>query len=75
MSSINVQLQHFHGPESYIPAMHRLTDIAKNNNFTTGDKFGTAWSKIFATWVTDEVKYGLKICFAVLHLRFLANRC
>jgi len=32
-----------------------MIGISKDVNFTTGDKFSTAWSKIFATWVTDEV--------------------
>ncbi|KAK5643298.1 hypothetical protein RI129_007143 [Pyrocoelia pectoralis] len=55
MSSINFQLRHFDGPKEYLPAMHKAIDIAKNNNFTSGDKFATVWSKIFATWVTDEL--------------------
>ncbi|KAK4886579.1 hypothetical protein RN001_002850 [Aquatica leii] len=55
MSSINFQLRRFHGPEEYLPAMHKTISIAKNNNFTSGDRFATAWSKIFATWVTDEL--------------------
>ncbi|KAK9892442.1 hypothetical protein WA026_019895 [Henosepilachna vigintioctopunctata] len=45
----------FHGPSEYIPAMHSVRKIAENANFTTGDKFCTAWSYTFATWVTDEV--------------------
>ncbi|KAF5282163.1 hypothetical protein FQR65_LT02860 [Abscondita terminalis] len=55
MSSINFQLRRFKGPKEYLPAMHSVIDIAKNNNFSSGDGFATAWSKIFATWVTDEL--------------------
>lgn len=55
MSSIDFRLNRFSGPKEYLPAMHKTVNIAKRNNFTTGDKFATVWSKIFATWVTDEV--------------------
>uniref|UniRef100_A0A1Y1JZP0 SSD domain-containing protein n=1 Tax=Photinus pyralis TaxID=7054 RepID=A0A1Y1JZP0_PHOPY len=55
MSSVNFRLRHFDGSKQYLPAMHRATEIAKNNNFTSGDRFATVWSKIFATWVTDEL--------------------
>ncbi|KAF5289919.1 hypothetical protein FQA39_LY14928 [Lamprigera yunnana] len=55
MSSISFQFCRFYGPNEYLPAMHKIIDIAKNNNFTSGDRFGTAWSKVFATWVTDEL--------------------
>ncbi|KAJ3640245.1 hypothetical protein Zmor_003554 [Zophobas morio] len=55
MSSIDFHLNQFEGPEEYLPAMHRLQDIAKATNFTTGDQFATAWSKVFAPWITDEL--------------------
>lgn len=55
MSSIDFRFYYFTGPESYLPAMHKVQDIANEANFTTGDKFATAWSKIFASWVTDEI--------------------
>ncbi|XP_031339796.1 protein patched homolog 3-like isoform X2 [Photinus pyralis] len=55
MSSINFRLRHFDGPKQYLPAMHETIAIAKNNNFTSGDRFATVWSKIFSTWVTDEL--------------------
>lgn len=55
MSSIDFRFNYFSGPEEYLPAMHKVQDIAKATNFTTGDRFATAWSKVFATWITDEV--------------------
>ncbi|KAF2904389.1 hypothetical protein ILUMI_01779 [Ignelater luminosus] len=55
MSSIDFRLNRFSGPKEYLPAMHKTVNIAKQNHFTSGDKFATVWSKIFATWVTDEL--------------------
>jgi len=55
MSSIDFRFHQFTGANEYLPAMHKTVNMAKNNNFTTGDQFATAWSKIFATWVTDEL--------------------
>lgn len=58
MSSIDFRFKYFPGPDQYLPAMHKVIGISKNANFTTGDKFATVWSKVFATWVTDEVRRG-----------------
>lgn len=35
--------------------MGRIRSLADNSNFTTGDRISIAWSKIFSTWITDEV--------------------
>ncbi|XP_044257240.1 protein patched homolog 1-like isoform X1 [Tribolium madens] len=55
MSSIEFHFNQFRGPEEYLPAMHAVQDIAARSNFSTGDKFITVWSKVFATWITDEL--------------------
>ncbi|RZC34597.1 patched domain-containing protein 3-like [Asbolus verrucosus] len=55
MSSVDFHFKQFSGPEEHLPAMYRVQEIAESTNFTTGDKFASAWSKVFATWITDEV--------------------
>lgn len=60
MSSIDFHFNQFSGPEEYLPAMHTIQDLAVKSNFTTGDKFITVWSKVFATWITDEV---ISVCY------------
>ncbi|CAH0560340.1 unnamed protein product [Brassicogethes aeneus] len=55
MSSIEFNFKHFTHPREFIPVMHQVRNIPNTSNFTTGDKFSTVWSKIFATWITDEV--------------------
>lgn len=74
MTSIEFQFKQFSGPKEYLPAMHKAIDIAKNNNFTSGDGFATVWSKIFATWVTDEVCIFIKIDLKELIIFFEVNR-
>jgi Niemann-Pick C1 protein len=55
MSTVDFHFNQFKGPEEYLPAMHKVQQIAESCNFTTGDKFSTAWSKVFASWITDEL--------------------
>ncbi|XP_017768460.1 PREDICTED: protein patched homolog 3-like [Nicrophorus vespilloides] len=55
MSSIDYKFKLFSGPEEHVPAMRRSMSISKDVNFTTGDRFSTAFSKVFASWITDEV--------------------
>lgn len=55
MSSVDFRFLQFNGPKEHLPAMRRIMSISKGMNLTTGDKFSTAWSKIFATWITDEL--------------------
>jgi Niemann-Pick C1 protein len=59
MSTVDFHFNQFKGPEEYLPAMHKVQQIAESCNFTTGDKFSTAWSKVFASWITDEVLFTL----------------
>lgn len=60
MSSIDFRFHFFNKKEDYLPAMHTTINISKNINFTTGDKFATVWSKIFAWWITDEVRFWMR---------------
>lgn len=55
MSSIDFRFNHLNDKNVYVPLMHKVINISKNSNFTTGDRFSTVWSKIFASWTTDEV--------------------
>ncbi|XP_044763216.1 protein patched homolog 1-like [Coccinella septempunctata] len=55
MAYIAFNFPTFEGPSEYLPAMHKVREIAESANFTTGDRFCTTWSVVFATWVTDEV--------------------
>lgn len=55
MSSYDFQFHQFSGPKEHLPAMRRIMSISKGIGLATGDKFSTAWSKIFATWITDEL--------------------
>lgn len=55
MSSIDFNFHPFSSSHEFIPAMHKLNTIVENSNFTTGDKFSTIWSKVYTTWITDEV--------------------
>lgn len=55
MSNIDFRFNHLSDKNVYVPLMHKVTNISKNSNFTTGDRFATVWSKIFASWTTDEV--------------------
>lgn len=55
MSSIDFRFNHLSDKDVYVPLMHKVINISKNSNFTTGDRFATVWSKIFASWTTDEV--------------------
>lgn len=55
MSNIDFRFNHLSDKNRYVPLMHKVIDISKNSNFTTGDRFATVWSKMFATWTTDEV--------------------
>lgn len=56
MSLVTFKFNLLTGPPAQVSAMHKAIDIAKGVNFTTGDKFSTAWMPVFATWVTNEVK-------------------
>lgn len=55
MSNIDFRFNHLSDKDVYVPLMHKVINISKNSNFTTGDRFATVWSKIFASWTTDEV--------------------
>ncbi|XP_066250245.1 patched domain-containing protein 3-like [Euwallacea similis] len=55
MSSIDFSIIKHKDPREQIIPMHQLRDIAENVNFTSGDKFATVWSKMFAMWITDEL--------------------
>lgn len=55
VSSIEFRFNQFPGPSVYLPAMHRIKDLVRDANFTTGDKFATVWARIFGNWVTDEI--------------------
>lgn len=35
--------------------MHRTYQVARDANFSTGDKIATAWGKVFGNWCTDEI--------------------
>lgn len=63
MAYIAFNFKTFHGPSEYLPGMHEVRRIAENANFTTGDRFCTTWSIVFATWVTDEVRYFSRVYF------------
>lgn len=56
MSNFDFRFNHLSDKNIYVPLMHKVIDISKRSNFTTGDRFATVWSKIFASWTTDEVK-------------------
>lgn len=55
VSTIEFRFKTFSGPKVYLPAMHRVKQIVKEANFTTGDQFATVWAKVFANWVSDEI--------------------
>lgn len=55
VSSIDVFFWSFGTSAENVAAMNTMKNLARNANFTTGDKFVTVWSKLFANWVTDEV--------------------
>lgn len=55
MSSVDFRFNHLNDTDVYVPSMHKVINISKQANFTTGDRFATVWSKIFASWTTDEV--------------------
>ncbi|XP_025830631.1 protein patched homolog 1 isoform X2 [Agrilus planipennis] len=54
-SSVNFWFKRFSGSAEYLPVMHQLTDMANQANYTTGDRISIVWSKMFATWITDEL--------------------
>lgn len=54
-STMSFKFMKFSGPAEYIPAMNRVKDIVKSANITSGDGYRSVWSKVFASWVTDEV--------------------
>ncbi|CAG9766015.1 unnamed protein product [Ceutorhynchus assimilis] len=55
MSSIDFNIKRFKDPRLQIAPMHMVQAVAENANFTSGDRFGTVWSKYFAMWITDEL--------------------
>lgn len=55
MSSFDYVFRPFSGPAEHVPAMRRVMRISKDLNLTTGDRFSTSWSRIYATWITDEI--------------------
>lgn len=46
--------------------MRKVYEISSQANFTTGDKFAQPWSKMFVTWLTDEVRIKKKNLNVVL---------
>lgn len=54
-SSMSFKFLRFSGPEQYIPAMNHVKDVVKSTNITSGDGYRSVWSKVFSTWVTDEI--------------------
>lgn len=59
LSIINFRFNIFDGPQQHLPAMRRIRGLADKSNFTTGDRISIAWSKIFSSWITDEVNNNL----------------
>ncbi|KAF7285020.1 hypothetical protein GWI33_012334 [Rhynchophorus ferrugineus] len=55
MASIDFRMKKFPDPRQHIAPMHHVLNLAESANFTTGNKFVTAWSKFFAMWITDEL--------------------
>uniref|UniRef100_A0A1B0D602 SSD domain-containing protein n=1 Tax=Phlebotomus papatasi TaxID=29031 RepID=A0A1B0D602_PHLPP len=49
------RIKKFFHRDQYVPAMRQIYGIASEVNLTTGDKFATAWSKMFGNWITDEI--------------------
>jgi hypothetical protein len=35
--------------------MHKVKQLLRESNFTTGDRFSTVWGLVLGNWVTDEV--------------------
>ena len=35
--------------------MHKVKQLLRESNFTTGDRFSTLFGLVLANWVTDEV--------------------
>ncbi|XP_075971511.1 patched domain-containing protein 3-like [Anticarsia gemmatalis] len=54
-STMSFKFMKFRGPDEYIPAMNHVKDIVKSTNITSGDGYKSVWSKIFSSWVTDEI--------------------
>ncbi|XP_045765423.1 patched domain-containing protein 3-like [Maniola jurtina] len=54
-SSMSFRFIRFEGPAVYIPAMHRVKNIVKSANITSGSGYRSVWSKVFGNWVVDEI--------------------
>lgn len=54
-STMSFIFKKFSGPKEYLPAMNSVKDLVKSTNITSGDGYRSVWSKVFATWVTDEI--------------------
>ncbi|CAB3239013.1 unnamed protein product [Arctia plantaginis] len=54
-STMSFRFKKFLGPKEYLPAMNGVKNLVKSTNITTGDGYRSVWSKVFATWVTDEI--------------------
>lgn len=52
VSSIDFQFEQFSKPNEWIGAMDDVKEICQNSKI---DGFVTAWSQVFANWVTDKV--------------------
>lgn len=52
-STIIFKFMKFRGPNEYIPAMNRVKTLVKSANISHG--YRSVWSKVFASWVTDEI--------------------
>ncbi|GJQ66784.1 hypothetical protein Trydic_g18553 [Trypoxylus dichotomus] len=57
VSGIDFRFRIFPGPEKHVPAMRKMLDLAKGNNFTTGDRRAFVWSYAFTIWIPDEIIY------------------
>lgn len=54
-TTISFSYPKFHGPQEYLPAMHRTKNIVKFTNITSDDVYRSVWSKVFGNWVTDDI--------------------
>ncbi|XP_063708133.1 patched domain-containing protein 3-like [Culicoides brevitarsis] len=55
VSQITFKFKKFYEREDYLPAQHKMEDLVKEANLSSGEGFSTVWGKVFGNWITDEI--------------------